>query len=228
MVYDFHTHTFLSDGVLSPVELARRALASGYAALAITDHAGLGGLGPLLERLAEDCALVQEHWGIVALPGVELTHVPAAAIHRAARAARRAGAAIVVVHGETVVEPVEAGTNRAALSCEDVDILAHPGLITLEEARMAAQNGVFLELTARRGHCLTNGHVARIAREAGARLIVNSDHHELDLLTPERARNVALGAGLTEDDLGQVLVDSPRSLLDRAATRWTLPVAKPG
>ena len=28
-MYDFHTHTFLSDGVLSPVELIRRALARG-------------------------------------------------------------------------------------------------------------------------------------------------------------------------------------------------------
>jgi len=219
VVYDFHTHSFLSEGVLSPVELARRALVNGYVALAITDHVGIGGVGRLIEELARDCALAQEHWGITVLPGVELTHVPAAAIAKAAREARRAGAAIVVVHGETVAEPVEPGTNRAALACPEVDILAHPGLITLEEARLAAQNGIFLELTARREHCLTNGHVARIAKEVGAKLVVNSDHHDLDLLTPERARQVALGAGLEEADLQTVLIDNPRLLLAKAAAR---------
>ena len=40
-VYDFHTHTFLSDGVLSPMELIRRAHDKGYAAIAITDHVDL-------------------------------------------------------------------------------------------------------------------------------------------------------------------------------------------
>ncbi|HLE81453.1 MAG TPA: PHP domain-containing protein, partial [Dehalococcoidia bacterium] len=29
-MYDFHTHTFLSDGVLSPIELIRRAHVKGY------------------------------------------------------------------------------------------------------------------------------------------------------------------------------------------------------
>ena len=41
-MYDFHTHTFLSDGVLSPMELIRRAHVRGYRAMAVTDHVGLG------------------------------------------------------------------------------------------------------------------------------------------------------------------------------------------
>ena len=49
-MYDFHTHTFLSDGVLSPIELIRRALVRGYKAMAITDHVsgqcGIRGEGP--------------------------------------------------------------------------------------------------------------------------------------------------------------------------------------
>ena len=41
-MYDFHTHTFLSDGVLSPIELIRRALVQGYKVMAVTDHVGIG------------------------------------------------------------------------------------------------------------------------------------------------------------------------------------------
>ena len=41
-MYDFHTHTFLSDGVLSPIELIRRAFVRGYRGMAVTDHVGLG------------------------------------------------------------------------------------------------------------------------------------------------------------------------------------------
>jgi predicted metal-dependent phosphoesterase TrpH len=43
-MYDFHTHTFLSDGVLSPIELIRRALVRGYKAIGVTDHVGVGNL----------------------------------------------------------------------------------------------------------------------------------------------------------------------------------------
>ena len=93
--------------------------------------------------MEEDCRLAAEYWGIKALVGVELTHVPAGAIGTLARRARTYGAEIVVVHGETIVEPVEAGTNRAAVNCPEVDILAHPGLITPEEAAAAKKNGSF-------------------------------------------------------------------------------------
>ncbi|NIV31534.1 MAG: PHP domain-containing protein, partial [Anaerolineae bacterium] len=71
----------------------------------------------------------------------------------------------------------------AAVGCGDVDILAHPGLITLEETELAARNGVFLELSARPAHAPANGHVAKMARLAGAKLIVNSDNHDLDFLS---------------------------------------------
>jgi putative hydrolase len=216
MVYDFHTHSSLSDGALSPVELVRRALACDYRSVAITDHVGIGYLDRLVDEVVSDCAVARAHWPILAIPGVELTHLPPAAIADAAAKAKQRGAWLVVVHGETVVEPVEQGTNRAALECPDVDILAHPGLITLEEAEIAAASGVFLELSARRGHSLTNGHVARMARLTGAKLLVNSDAHtESDLLTPSLARQVVCGAGLEEGGADDILVTNPQSLLKR-------------
>jgi histidinol phosphatase-like PHP family hydrolase len=216
VLYDFHTHSFFSDGVLSPVELIRRAQVAGYAAIAVTDHAGPGNLEGLLEQLRRDCEVVNRHWPILALPGVELTHVPAPAIPELARRARAAGALVVAVHGETVAEPVEPGTNRAAVDCADVDLLAHPGLLDPADAARAAARGCFLEVSGRRGHAFTNGHVVRTALAAGAPLLLDSDAHQPgDLLTEAFARHVLRGAALPEGDLPAVLEANPRALLAR-------------
>lgn len=216
MLYDFHSHSFLSDGVLSPVELIRRAQVAGYAAIAVTDHAGPGNLEYVLDQLGRECEMASEHWPIIALPGVELTHVPAAAIAGLARRARAAGARIVVVHGETVVEPVEPGTNRAAVDCEDVDILAHPGLLHPDDAARGAARGCFLEISGRKSHAFANGHVVRTALASGARLLLDSDAHEpADLLSRTFALNVLRGAALPESEIRTVLETNPQALLAR-------------
>lgn len=216
MLCDFHTHTFLSDGSLSPIELIRRASHVGYRAIALTDHAGIGFLDRVVHEAAAECALSRDHWPILAIPGVELTHLPPAAIAESARRAKEQGALLVVVHGETIVEPVEKGTNKAALLCPDVDILAHPGLITMEEAEIAASNGIYLEISSRRGHSLTNGHVARMAEATGARLLLNSDAHDVaDLLTTDTARSIAAGAGLDETQIDRMLITNVQDLIKK-------------
>ena len=215
-MYDFHTHTFLSDGVLSPIELIRRALERGYEAMAVTDHVGAGNLEDIVKTLVKDCAMATKRWDIIALPGVEITHVPKEDIDLIARTAKELGAKLVAVHGETVVEPVEPGTNEAAVRSSSVDVLAHPGLISLEVARLAAENGVYLELSARKGHSLTNGHVAKTAIQAQTPMVLDSDAHEPgDLLTPSLAQKVAAGAGLSKEDSHAVLVLNPQALLGR-------------
>jgi len=131
--------------------------------------------------------------------GVELTHVPPALIGPLTAQSRALGAQLIVVHGETPVEPVLPGTNRAALEA-GVDVLAHPGFITEEEAALAAKKNILLELSGRKGHSLTNGHVARIAERTGAPLAVNADAHVPgDFLTAEMAEKVGLGAGLSRE-----------------------------
>ncbi len=220
MVYDFQTQSFLSDGVLSPVELIRRAHHNGYVAIGITDHVGMGGMGAILERLVADCRLAREEWGIQAIPGVELTHLPPNRIPEVAARAREAGAALVLVHGETPVEPVLPGTNHAAVSCLDIDVLGHPGMITDDDAALAAENGVYLELSTRRGHSLANGHVALVAQRTSALLLVNSDAHAPDdLLTEERALTAARGAGLDEHMTRKTLTDNPRALTEKLLSR---------
>ena len=214
MLYDFHTHTSLSDGALSPMELIRRALVNNYRAIALTDHAATGSLSRLIQEVVEVCALARKYWDILAIPGIELTHIPPPAIAETAKRAKELGAWIVVVHGETLIEPVEAGTNLAALHSPHVDILAHPGLLSLEEAKLAATNGIFLEISSRKGHCLANGHIASLARQVGAKLLLNSDaHDEQDLLTPSLADAVVHGAGLDDSGCHQVLTLNPEELI---------------
>lgn len=223
-IYDFHTHSTLSDGELSPFEVIREAYVHGYVALAITDHAGFGQLHRFAQELGRDCEAAREWWDLLALPGVELTHLPPEAIDRAAREAKEAGAWVVIVHGETVAEPVAPGTNRAALESEWVDVLAHPGLITTDEASLAARNGKFLELSAKPGHGITNGHVARVGKAAGARLLVDSDNHAVDFLSPAHVRAVTLGAGLTEEDLEGIRRANPLALLESVFAQRGHPV----
>ena len=219
-VSDFHTHSLLSDGVLVPIELIRRAVVAGYAALGISDHSGAGGLERRIAECADDCRLARERWDFPVYAGVELTHVPASAVAELAARARRAGAAYVVVHGETPVEPTEPGTNLAAVTCPHVDLLAHPGLITAEEAALAAENGVFLEVTAKPGHSLGNGRVVAIAREVGATLLLGSDAHlPGHLLSPEFAERVLRGAGLDEAELALLMRDNPARFLERIRHR---------
>ncbi len=207
---DLHTHSLLSDGLLLPSELIRRAEVKGYRYLAVTDHADVSNLDHIVPRIVRAAQEITLHWRIRVLPGVELTHVPPETIGKLAAQARILGARLVVVHGETVAEPVPPGTNRAAIEA-GVDILAHPGLINEEEVGLAAAKGVLLEITSRKGHCLTNGHVARLAKTAGAGLVLNSDSHAPEDLVPQEQRiRIVQGAGLEP----QALED-----LDAAALR---------
>jgi len=201
---DLHCHTIFSDGALLPAELVRRADALGYRYVALTDHVGPSNMEHVIRSAVRAAEELNPYLDCTIIPGVELTHVPPEMIAPLAERARGLGAAWVVVHGESLVEPVAHGTNQAALETGHkggVDLLAHPGLLTPDQARLAARNGVALELTSRRGHSLSNGLVASLGREAGATLLVNSDSHTPgDILTSEMARKVALGAGLNESE----------------------------
>ncbi len=215
---DLHTHTLLSDGVLLPAELVRRAQVLGAKAVAITDHADISNLEVILPQIVSLANQVRQADGITLIPGIELTYVPPDQISAMAQKARMLGANLVLVHGETVVEPVMPGTNRAAIDA-GVDILAHPGLISSEEVKLAKKSRVFLELSARKGHCLTNGWLAKLALKHRAGLLVNSDGHQpADLITPERHRDVALGAGLTASQYDQLLTETWQ-LMEKASAR---------
>ncbi len=200
---DLHTHTVFSDGELIPAELVRRAEVIGYKAICLTDHVDESNLDFTVENVLRFVKNHGHFYDINVLAGVELTHIPPPLIAEMVAKARKAGAQVVVMHGETPVEPVAVGTNLAAIEA-GVDILAHPGLITEEEVLLAAQKGVALEITTRGGHSYTNGHVAALARRLGAKLVVDNDAHApRDLVSKELRRTIALGAGLTPEEYRQ-------------------------
>jgi len=108
-VIDLHLHSTFSDGALIPAEVVSRALAAGYEALAITDHA----------------------------------------------------------------------------------------------------------ITARKGHSLTNGHVAHTAVKTGARMVYNTDAHAPGDFTPwETSLRIVRGASLSEKD-AERMQGNARELLSR-------------
>lgn len=202
---DLHTHTTFSDGELIPSELVRRAEVLGYTAIGITDHADYTNIEHILSCVSK-VKYLEDLLDIRILVGAELTHVPPQKIGPLADLARKLGAEILVVHGESPVEPVRPGTNRAALEA-GVDILAHPGFITLEEAELARENDVCLEITSRLGHNITNGHVVRMAKLAGAKMVVDTDSHSpRDLINSERAIEIAMGAGLSLEEATAIVM----------------------
>ncbi|MFP4189258.1 MAG: histidinol phosphate phosphatase domain-containing protein [Halobacteriales archaeon] len=207
---DLHSHTFASDGELVPAEHARRAEVQGVEVLGVTDHADASNVEDCIELIER----AKETAPIRILSGVEVTHVPPERVASVVERARDAGADIVVAHGETPVEPVVEGTNRAAIEA-GVDVLGHPGHIEREDAELAAERGVRLEITARGGHSLANGHVARVAQETGAKLVVDTDaHHPRDFITRDRAVQIARLAGLSYERAVEVVDENPRELLD--------------
>jgi histidinol phosphatase-like PHP family hydrolase len=213
-MYDLHTHTIFSDGELIPSELLRRAEVIGLKAIAFTDHADASNIDFIISKIIKVCNELNKLKKIKCLPGVEITHCPPPSIQSLVKKARNLGAKVVVVHGETIVEPVEKGTNIAAIRSR-VDILAHPGLITDDEVKEAVKNGVFLEISGRKGHSLGNGHVVNMAKKYGAKLIVNSDAHSPDdLASPQILKKIALGAGVTEKEYRILLSDVEKFIRD--------------
>ena len=205
---DLHTHTLNSDGELLPAELWRRAQVKGYRYLGITDHVDASNFEVVFTRLKAAALSLNRGEPPFLIPGLEFTHLPPALIGPLAAQARALGVPLIVVHGESLVEPVAPGTNRAAIEA-DIDILAHPGLITLEEAARARERGIFLEISARKGHCLANGHVARTALEVGASLIVDTDSHAPgDLISRAQAKRIARGAGLSDLAVQNLFADA--------------------
>ena len=136
---DFHTHTFWSDGELIPSEHIRHAKMKGYQAIAITDHADSSNIDTICREAVYFAKRMREMQDeITVLSGLELTHILPVEIAELTQYARAQGIEMVLVHGETIVEPVREGTNRAAVeAC--VDILAHPGLIDEGTVELAAK-----------------------------------------------------------------------------------------
>ena len=215
---DLHTHSFFSDGELIPSELIRRAEAIGYKAIAITDHVDSSNIDLVVPRIVSALKKLKGYISIEAIPGAEITHAPPQIIHELVKEARHLGAKIVVVHGQTIVEPVAPGTNRAAIEA-NADILAHPGIISEEDLLLAKEKGVTLEITSRNGHSLSNGYVAKEAMRFGVPLCINTDAHSpSDLITKETAISILLASGIEKNRIDSIFENS-KTLVEKALRR---------
>ena len=207
---DLHSHTLFSDGDLGIDELVRRAEVIGCRGLVVSDHADGSVLDLVIPRVVKEAANLTELTEVMVVPGCELTHCRPEDIARLVQEARQLGAKLVTVHGETIAEPVIPGTNRSAIEA-GVDLLAHPGLISAEDVKLAAQRGVMLEISGRKGHSLTNGHVAALARSHGAMLYFGSDTHDVeDLVDRAQAERICRGAGLTAEEVTEMFERAER------------------
>ena len=211
---ELHTHSIFSDGELIPAELVRRAKVLGVNAIAITDHVDMTNVEFVVKNVVKAAELTDD--SITVIPGVEITHVPPSQMDKVIADAKKFGAEWIVVHGETVAEPVASGTNLQAAKNPDVDVLAHPGFITADEMQIAKDNDVLIEITGRKGHNITNGHVASLARAVGAKMVVDSDAHAPeDLMSEADAYVVALGAGLTKEEADLAIQKTPFEAIKR-------------
>jgi putative hydrolase len=215
---DLHTHTLFSDGELIPSELIRRAIAVGYEAIAITDHVDASNMESVISGIVRAVRRLKDYVPIAVLPGAEITHVPPSLIPDIVKECRALGAALIVVHGETLVEPVEIGTNKAAIEA-GADILAHPGLISEDDLLFANERGVTLEITSRKGHSLSNGYVAAQALKHGIPLCINTDTHApSDLIAKGFAEKVLLAAGVRKEMTDGIFARS-RTIVEKIIRR---------
>jgi histidinol phosphatase-like PHP family hydrolase len=97
-----------------------------------------------------------------------------------------------------------------------VDVLAHPGLISEDDLLFAKEKGVTLEITARKGHSISNGHVAQSAMRLGIPLTINTDAHApSDLISRDMAKKILLSAGIGPDKIDEIFAHS-RNLVKKA------------
>jgi DNA polymerase (family 10) len=188
---DLHTHTTWSDGKDSLEDMVARALEKGYAYYAVCDHSQrLRG-----ERLHEQAAAIDTLNAAVAplriLKGIEVNIRANGELDVAEEELATRDWVVASVHNSFDKDPT--GRVLAAMESPYVDCIGHvtnrkinkrpPSAVDLERViEKALETGTFLEINSQPDRLdLTDVH-ARAAREAGLKLVIDSDGHELGAL----------------------------------------------
>lgn len=194
---DLHVHSRWSDGINSIEELAQQARQKGYAYIAITDHSrslkvarGLS-LEQLLEqhRHIEELNKQMEDFRI--LTGIEVDILSRGDLDYPDEILARVDVVIASVHSG-FRQDTEAMTSRimAAIENQHVDIIGHltGRLLGQRDAyavdvervlEAAARHGKILEINASPDRLDLNEHHARMARDCGVKLAINTDAHDI-------------------------------------------------
>jgi DNA polymerase (family 10) len=197
---DLHSHTTLSDGRNTLEEMAAAGRARGYAYMAITDHSASHGFGDhvtaerLWERIGEVRAWNKGKRAFRLLAGSEVNIGLDGSLDYPDDLLAALDWVVASVHTSFSISE-EAMTERvlAAIDNPHVDCIGHltgrligrrePYAVDVEAVvEAAARAGTMLEINGNPNRRDLSEHHARMAAEAGATIILNTDAHGVDTL----------------------------------------------
>jgi DNA polymerase (family 10) len=208
---DLHTHTTWSDGKDSLEDMVAAAIARGYAYYAVCDHSQRL-RGELLHQQSEQIdALNELVKPFTILKGIEVNIRPDGTLDVSEEELATRDWVVASVHSRFDHNPTE--RVLAAMDSPYVDAIGHltnrkigkrpPAPIDVERViEKALETGTFLEINSQPDRLdLTDVH-ARAAREAGLKLVIDSDGHETGALDfVELGVGQARRAWLTKEDV---------------------------
>ena len=201
---DLHSHTTLSDGRFSLEEMAEAARERGYEYLAITDHSASHGFGnhvtdaQLAARIEEIREWNEGKRGFRLLAGSEVNILPDGSLDYPDELLVELDWVIGSVHtafrmgGEKMTERVLAAIEHPLVDCIGhltgrMLLRREPYDIDVERvAEAAARTGTMLEINGNPNRRDLSEHHARLAAEAGAWILVNTDAHQIRTLANMR------------------------------------------
>jgi DNA polymerase (family X) len=197
---DLHSHTTLSDGRNTLAEMAAAGRERGYAYMAVTDHSASHGFGDhvtaerLWERVEEVAEWNQGVRGFRLLAGSEVNIGLDGTLDYPDDLVQALDWVVASVHTSFSIS-AKAMTERvlAAIENPGVDCIGHltgrligrrePYGIDVEAVvEAAARTGTMLEINGNPNRRDLSEHHARLAADAGATIVLNTDAHGVDTL----------------------------------------------
>ncbi len=217
---DLHSHTTLSDGRNTLEEMADAGRERGYAYMAITDHSASHGFGDhvtaerLWQRIEEIAEWNEGRRGFRLLAGSEINIGLDGSLDYPDELVAALDWTVASVHTSFSISGA-AMTERmlAAIENPDVDCIGHltgrligrrePYEIDVEAVvEAAARTGTMLEINGNPNRRDLSEHHARLAKEAGVKIVLNTDAHGVDTLdNMAYAVATARRAWLTAEDV---------------------------
>jgi DNA polymerase (family 10) len=224
LVADLHMHTDRSDGRDTLATMVRAAKARGYRYVAITEHSEAIGFGRgfdaarVRKSVAEIAAVRRAVPGIEVLHGLEVDILADGALDLDDESLDLLDWVIVSLHSR-LDQPPDVATRRVlrALAHPAVCAMAHPtgrligtrepSPFDMEKALdLAAERGVLMEINSQPDRLDLRDAHARLAREKGVKVVIDTDAHsttQLDFL--RYGVFIARRAGLTKHDVANTL-----------------------
>ncbi len=197
---DLHMHSTWSDGAFTIREMVEACRKKGYKYIAITDHSQYlkvaNGLTPerLRAQRKEIDALNEEYDDITILAGVEMDILPDATLDYDDELLKEMDIVIASIHSSfSQSQDVIMKRLKTALENHHVDIIAHPtGRIIGKRKgydvdidlliQLAKETDTALELNANPHRLDLNSEYVRKAQEAGVKIVINTDAHNMEML----------------------------------------------